>query len=136
MVLSITPLDSASLPQVPAGLANVTTRGGGYRFLPHGEHFKRFAKVVIPFDSVRIPKGYTAKDIRTYYYDEQAQKWTVLPKDSIDEAKQVASALTTHFTDMINGIITVPETPEAQGYAPTTISDIKAGDPSAGIMAV
>ena len=42
-VLSITLLDSASLPAVPAGLANVTAGGGGYRFLPHGEHFKRFA---------------------------------------------------------------------------------------------
>ena len=136
MRLSITPLDSASLPQVPAGLANVTAGGGGFRFLPHGEHFKRFAKVVIPFDSVRIPKGYTAKDIRTYYYNEENGKWTVLPKDSINEAKQLASALTTHFTDMINGIITVPETPDAQGYAPTTISDIKAADPSAGKLAV
>lgn len=136
MKLSITPLDSASLPSVPAGLANVTAKGGGYRFLPHGEHFKRFAKVVIPYDSVRIPKGYTAKDIRTYYYDEESKKWTVLPKDSILKDQQLASALTTHFTDMINGIITVPETPEAQGYAPTALTDIKAADPSVGKLAV
>ena len=48
-VLSITPLKKGELPDLPAGLVNVT--GGcdtllaqtdtvsGYRFLPHGEHF-------------------------------------------------------------------------------------------------
>ncbi len=136
MTLSITKLDSAQLPKLPAGLKNVTSDGGGFRFLPHGEHFRKSAKVVLPYDSLRIPNGFTHKDIRTYFFDEKSRQWTLLPKDSIDRPKQLASALTTHFTDMINGIVTVPETPDAQGFVPTTMSGIKAADPSANMLAV
>jgi hypothetical protein len=35
---------------------------------------------------------------------------------------------------MINGIIKVPESPETQGYIPTSIKDIKAANPAAGIQ--
>ena len=136
MTLSITKLDSAQLPKLPAGLKNVTSDGGGFRFLPHGEHFRKLAKVVLPYDSSRIPNGFTHKDIRTYFFDEKSRQWTLLPKDSIDRSKQLASALTTHFTDMINGVVTVPETPDAQGFVPTAMSRIKAADPSANVLAV
>ncbi|HQH66494.1 MAG TPA: toxin TcdB middle/N-terminal domain-containing protein, partial [Clostridia bacterium] len=134
--LSITPLDSADLPAMPSGMVNVTGRGSGYRFLPHGEHFRRAAKVVLPFDSLRIPKGYTAKDVRTYYFDEGSRKWVALPKDTIREDEQLASAYTTHFTDMINGIIQVPESPESQGFTPTFMQNVKAADPSAGMVSM
>ena len=136
MTLSITKLDSAQLPKLPAGLKNVTSDGGGFRFLPHGEHFRKSAKVVLPYDSLRIPNGFTHKDIRTYFFDEKSRQWTLLPKDSIDRSKQLVSALTTHFTDMINGVVTVPETPDAQGFVPTAMSGIKAADPSANVLAV
>ncbi|MBO7540306.1 MAG: type IV secretion protein Rhs, partial [Bacteroidales bacterium] len=132
--LSITPLDSSELAAMPAGMHNITVKGGGYRFLPHGNHFQMAATVVIPFDSTRIPKGYSAKDIHTYYYDENCHKWMVLPKDTVLWQEQLAYASTTHFTDMINGILAVPESPETTGFTPTFLSDIKAADPSTGIM--
>ena len=69
--LSITELASEDLPPFPIGMVNVTPEGKGYRFLPHGEHFCESipAKVVMPFDSTRIPKGYSTDDIQTFYYD-------------------------------------------------------------------
>ena len=45
----------------------------------------------------------------------------------------VVMAETSHFTDVINGIIKVPENPETQSYVPTGISELKAADPGAGI---
>ncbi|MBK7695350.1 MAG: thrombospondin type 3 repeat-containing protein [Saprospiraceae bacterium] len=40
---------------------------------------------------------------------------------------------TNHFTDYINGIIQIPESPTATAFTPTIMSDIKAADPSSGI---
>ncbi len=144
MILSITPLEKNELPHLPAGMVNVT--GGdampgdtvsGYRFLPHGNHFCNIpARITVPYDSTLIPKGYTAADIHTYYYDEMHGKWTMLKHKSTDKHLATVTAETTHFTDVINGIIKVPESPETSNYVPTGISDLKAADPSAGIQQI
>ena len=146
-VLSITPLKKSELPHLPAGMVNVT--GGcdtlmakndttaGYRFLPHGKHFVHsMASIAVPYDSTLIPKGYTTDDIHTYYYDELTRKWTLLKSKGIDTKHAVAMAETSHFTDVINGIIKVPESPETQSYVPTGISELKAADPGAGIQQI
>ena len=146
-VLSITPLRKGELPTLPTGMVNVT--GGcdtlmartdtvsGYRFLPHGNHFvHHLASIAVPYDSTLIPKGYTVDDIHTYYYDELHQRWTMLQSKGIDTKREVAMAETSHFTDVINGIIKVPESPETQNYVPTGISELKAADPAAGIQQI
>ena len=146
-VLSITPLRKGELPTLPTGMVNVT--GGcdtlmartdtvsGYRFLPHGNHFvHHLASIAVPYDSTLIPKGYTIDDIHTYYYDELHQRWTMLQSKGIDAKREVAMAETSHFTDVINGIIKVPESPETQNYVPTGISELKAADPAAGIQQI
>ena len=146
-VLSITPLRKGELPTLPTGMVNVT--GGcdtlmartdtvsGYRFLPHGNHFvHHLASISVPYDSTLIPKGYTVDDIHTYYYDELHQRWTMLQSKGIDAKREVAMAETSHFTDVINGIIKVPESPETQNYVPTGISELKAADPAAGIQQI
>ena len=146
-VLSITPLRKGELPTLPTGMVNVT--GGcdtlmartdtvsGYRFLPHGNHFvHHLASIAVPYDSTLIPKGYTVDDIHTYYYDELHQRWTMLQSKGIDAKREVAMAETSHFTDVINGIIKVPESPETQNYVPTGISELKAADPAAGILQI
>ena len=143
-VLSITPLRKSELAQLPAGMVNVTGHCGakvsdndtiaGYRFLPHGNHFSHhMASITMPYDSTLIPKGYTAADIHTYYYDEKNHQWTMLRHVSTDSILATVTAQTSHFTDVINGIIKVPESPETSNYVPTGISDLKAADPSAGI---
>ncbi|MBW4727237.1 SpvB/TcaC N-terminal domain-containing protein [Prevotella nigrescens] len=146
-VLSITPLRKGELPTLPTGMVNVT--GGcdtlmartdtvsGYRFLPHGNHFvHHLASIAVPYNSTLIPKGYTVDDIHTYYYDELHQRWTMLQSKGIDTKREVAMAETSHFTDVINGIIKVPESPETQNYVPTGISELKAADPAAGIQQI
>ena len=146
-VLSIAPLRKGELPTLPTGMVNVT--GGcdtlmartdtvsGYRFLPHGNHFvHHLASISVPYDSTLIPKGYTVDDIHTYYYDELHQRWTMLQSKGIDAKREVAMAETSHFTDVINGIIKVPESPETQNYVPTGISELKAADPAAGIQQI
>ena len=148
-MLSVTPLDKGELPQLPAGMVNVTgdrntsvsvsLKDGvaGYRLLPHGEHFVHEpATITVPYDSTLIPEGYTADDIHTYYYDELQGRWTMLRHKALDKDREVVMAETSHFTDVINGIIKVPESPETQNYVPTGISELKAADPAAGIATV
>ena len=70
--ISITAIDSTQIAKLPTGMVNVTAGADGYRFLPHGEHFAaKAATIVLPFDSIKIPAGYTTKDIITYYYHEK-----------------------------------------------------------------
>ena len=149
-ILSITPLRKSELPHLPAGMVNVTADRSnptisasrkdsisGYRFLPHGEHFVHsLASITVPYDSTLIPQGYTAEDIHTYYYDGLKDRWVMLRHKALDKDRELVVAETSHFTDVINGIIRVPENPETQNYVPTGISELKAADPSAGITAV
>ena len=87
----------------------------------------------MPYDSVLIPNGYEARDIRTYYYDEKRQQWQALPLTCVNETESYVESRTTHFTDMINGLLKTPENPEGNIFVPTQIKDLKAADPTAGI---
>ena len=135
--ISITAIDSTQIAKLPTGMVNVTAGADGYRFLPHGEHFTaKAATIVLPFDSLKIPAGYSAKDITTYYYHETYKRWEPLVKDTIDANKQLAYSHTEHFTDMINGILKVPESPETGNLTPTFISDYKPVNPASGITQI
>ncbi len=134
--LSISTLREIDLMPTQSGLINVTGKHSGYRMLPHGTQFNKPVRIGLPYDSTKIPNGYTEKDIRTYYFDEDKRSWTALAFDSIDTKNHIAYALSTHFTDFINGVIQVPESPETQGYTPTSIKDLALADPAAGIVQV
>ena len=135
--ISISSLAEGSLPKLDRGLTNVTDSVSGYRFLPHGEHFQgEGARVVLGYDRSKIPSGFTEDDIRTYYYDEAEQRWIALKRDSVDRRNRLVVSRTTHFTDMINGVLQVPESPETQGFAPTMMSELKAADPTAKVQMI
>ncbi|WP_417353690.1 SpvB/TcaC N-terminal domain-containing protein, partial [Flavobacterium alkalisoli] len=134
--ISITALRSVDIPALDMGMVNVTKNHKGYRFLPHGTQFNKEAKIELAYDKSKIPEGYTVKDIKTYFYDEVRKHWIALPKDSLVVKEGKIISKTTHFTDMINGIIKVPESPETAGFTPTSIKDIKAANPSAAINTI
>ena len=134
--LSITPLREIDLPPMHPELVNVTKNRGGFRFLPDGLTFNLAAELQLDYDPELIPKGYSAREIQTFYFDEQDRKWKAVPKDSLLESEQRMLAMTTHFTDFINGIIKVPESPQTQGYTPTSIKDLEAADPATGIVQI
>ncbi|MBR2262194.1 MAG: hypothetical protein IJ916_10930, partial [Paludibacteraceae bacterium] len=135
--ISLSSIGESQLPKLDRGMTNVTDSFSGYRFLPHGEHFEgKGARVALGYDRTKIPSGYTEDDIRTYYYDEQLGHWVALQRDSVDRANRRIISHTTHFTDMINGVIQAPESPETQGFAPTMMSDLQAADPTAKVQMI
>lgn len=135
--ISITTLRDIDIPALDMGINNVTAQHKGYRFLPHGEHFANGgATVAIKYDRTKIPNGFTEDDIKTFYFDLDTKHWVALERDSIDKKNQLIVSRTTHFTDMINGVIQTPESPETQGFAPTMMNDIKAADPTAKVQII
>ncbi|MBQ6725187.1 MAG: hypothetical protein IJQ89_01280 [Bacteroidales bacterium] len=128
--LSVGGID-ADLPPLGAGMVNVTSGHAGYRFLPHGEHFRKAAGIQIGYDEAKLPKGYSHKDIYTYYYDEGMKVWKRLQRDSVSGG--IVYSRTTHFTDMINAVVSHPEMPEGQSFTPTGLKELKAADPAAGV---
>jgi RHS repeat-associated protein len=132
--IKITALGQKDLPALDPGMTNVTPYPNrGYRFTPHGTHFKKDVKVTIPFDPKLVPQGLTTADIKTYYFDTERGHWVELAKYRLDEKKNKLTSLTNHFTDMINATLVVPDHPETASYNATQMKDIKAADPGAGI---
>ncbi|MDR0799441.1 MAG: type IV secretion protein Rhs, partial [Dysgonamonadaceae bacterium] len=134
--ITIATLENRDLPSLDLGMSNLTAVHSGYRFLPHGEHFAQGANVAIRYDRSKLPSGFTEDDIRTYYFDPAARHWVALERDSIDRQQGLIVSRTTHFTDMINGVIVAPESPETQGFAPTAMSGIQAGDPTSKVQII
>lgn len=91
----------------------------------------------LKYDPEKIPTGYTAQDVRTYYYDAAQRTWQQLAVDSLDSKKnEVVVKAFGNDTDYINGVIKVPDSPETSSFAPTTITDMKLADPSAGVVSI
>ena len=135
--LSVNSIGEENVPELDFAMTNVTAGGQGYRFLPHGTHFTgEGATVKIKYDRTRIPSGYTEDDIRTYYYDPAEKHWVALERVRVDKKEECVVSKTTHFTDMINGVIQAPESPQTEGFAPTMMNDIKAADPTAKINVI
>ena len=134
--ISITALRNIDLPPLDIGMVNVTKNETGYRFLPHGTQFSSQATLKLAYDENKIPQGYTVKDIKTYFFDEKSKHWIPLRVDSINTVEAAIISKTDHFTDMINGIIKVPESPETGAFTPTSIKDIKAANPSANVNTI
>ncbi len=127
-------LRGTDLPALNYAMTNVTGATNGYRFLPHGEHFAKDAAIVsLSYDKTKIPSGYSEDDIRTFYFDLNAKQWIALKRIKIDKKNARIISQTSHFTDMINGIIKAPESPDTEGFVPTTMSNIKVADPAAKV---
>jgi len=131
--VSITALRDRDIPALDAGMVNVTAGYAGYRFLPHGTEFNKDIAVNLGYDTTKIPNGYGEHDIQTYFFDEVSHHWIAIQRDSVLLASNITQSRTNHFSDYINAIIKVPESPETQGYTPTSMKDVKAANPAAGM---
>lgn len=128
--ISITKLRSVDIAPMGSGIVNVTKGGSAFRFLPDGTTFKKPVQIALEYDENLLPKGHSANEIKTFYFNTNTKKWIAIERDTIDKENKSILSSTTHFTDYINGIIQTPESPETAGFTPTMMSDIKAVDPS------
>ncbi|UTC61768.1 hypothetical protein E4O05_09520 [Treponema sp. OMZ 787] len=113
---------------------NVTAGLGGYRFEPAGIKFKKECLVKMAYDD-RIEEEY-AQEVYTYYYDKKKKSWEALKRKGVDTEKKVIESYTDHFTDMINGTLSLPESPSPVSINLNSIKELKAADAVGGIESI
>ena len=132
--VTIRPLPKSDVAPLDAGMTNVGPAAQAFRFGPLGMMFKKPIKMTVPYDAKLLPNGYSEHDVRTFYYDEAAQHWEQVALLSQGERDMVA--VSNHFTDFVNATIPMPEHPGTQSENPTSLKDMKLGDPAAGITEI
>ncbi|MBS4041630.1 MAG: hypothetical protein KGZ81_13660 [Flavobacteriales bacterium] len=135
-VISIQKVQQHHTAPLGNSIVNVTKDKSVYRFLPDGTEFAKPSKIGLTYDKSLIPNGYTEKDIKTFYFDIKSKSWISVPKDTLDIQNSKLYSLTTHFTDYINGIIQVPESPNQNEFNPTIISGLQAATPTQGLTTI
>ncbi len=122
-IKSLYPLE---IQQLDPGMTNVTKGPRkGYRFFPKGMKFNKKVKVKIPYAKSLIPDGHTEADIKTFYFDRELGRWQELERVEVDSKTNNVISYTDHFTDMINSVVTVPESPQSVSFNPTQILEFR-----------
>jgi RHS repeat-associated protein len=116
-------------------IANVTSGAPGYRFEPRGIRFGKPVIVRVPFDRALLRSEAGLSNLFTYFYDEAAGRWERLARRGIDREAAVVTSETTHFTDMINATLRLPESPKPIGFDVNSIKNLQAADPAAEVPA-
>ncbi|MCY9877328.1 SpvB/TcaC N-terminal domain-containing protein [Vibrio natriegens] len=132
--IEIFTLAERDIPALDQGMVNVT-RGdaAAYRFLPHGIKFDQSNTLTLGYEKSKIPEGYSDKDVFTYFYDDETNRWVQLERNEVVSEAGVIVSKTEHFTDMINAVIQTPDSPETQAFGTTQLKDLKAANPGASI---
>jgi RHS repeat-associated protein len=134
MKLTMRGLRGDQLAALDAGMTNVTPRRGGFRLGPHGLRFTKPVRLRLPYDETLIPKGMTAADVRTYFFDEEAGRWIPLP-EAKGEGGVIVSA-TDHFTDFVNATLAVPDDPSGANFAPNSLRELGGADPASQVVQI
>ena len=133
-IVASTAAINEDLPALEPGMVNVTSNAKAYHIKI--EKTKEPARITVPADLILIPDGYNLLDVFTYRFDSSSMHWVALKRDSIDRVKQIIYSIADKDGDYINAVIKVPESPQVQGYTPTTMSEIKAADPGSQVQVI
>ncbi|WP_224055630.1 SpvB/TcaC N-terminal domain-containing protein [Vibrio penaeicida] len=132
--IEIFTMSEREIPALDQGMVNVTSGdASAYRFLPHGIKFHQENELSLGYDRSKIPEGYSEKDVYTYFYDDETNRWVQLARNEVATKDGVIVSKTDHFTDMINAVIQTPDSPETQAFGTTQLKDMKAANPGASI---
>ncbi|HKV12820.1 MAG TPA: SpvB/TcaC N-terminal domain-containing protein, partial [Thermoanaerobaculia bacterium] len=136
VALSMRRLAGDDLPELDAGMTNVTAEGGGLRMGPHGLRFRAPVQLTLPYDASRIPPGMTDDDIQTYYFDESAGRWFPVPRVEINAGARWIVSATDHFTDFIAATLALPEEPAGESLTPNSLDELATADPASEITLI
>jgi RHS repeat-associated protein len=131
--ITVRPLSDIEIPATDETLTNVTAGGHAYRLGPHGLKFQKPIALSIPYDRDRFVGGQAEDDMGVFFFDTDAKRWAQVQTTHGDAHHGTLTAGTTHFTDFIAATISSPDHPTADSFNPTSIKDMKLGDPAANI---
>jgi len=131
--LTIEEIAKTDIAPLNLGMVNTTAKSSAYRFGPHRTQFDKEVSISLPYEKNLLPSGYAEKDIQAFYFNEKAKVWSPVKVDSIDKENQIVIIKTNHFSDYINGVIQLPESPSTSSFTPTMMSDMEVASPFAGM---
>ncbi len=115
-------------------IKNVTEENGGYRFLPKGTKFKKKVLISMPYSAeLNLTEG-ELNELYTYFYDEEKAAWIKLERKEIDKENCLVKSYTTHFTDMINATLAMPEVTGPVDFNINSIKGLEAAKPDSHLI--
>lgn len=128
--IEIVKLRRKDFPSVSGEIKNVTTNSGAYRLNTKSGSFTKKVKLSFPYDEKKLGTK-SAKEIKAFYFDYATRKWVADPTSKVDTETKTVTVESDGNNDYINGVISVPESPQLGASNPTGISGLKAGDAAA-----
>ena len=130
--ISITRLNKVS--DTGDSLYNATAKSGGYRFLPAGTKFLKDVTITLPYSEELNTKEQALSELYTYFYDTEKKQWIKLERLEVDRENCVVRSLSTHFTDMINATLTLPESASPVDVNLNSIKNLEAAKPDSHLI--
>ena len=115
-------------------LYNAIPHFGGYRFLPAGTKFEKDVTITLPYSSELNAKPQSLDELYTYFYDTQKKSWIKLERLEVDRKNHKVRSLSTHFTDMINATLTMPESASPVDVNLNSIKNLEAAKPDSHLI--
>lgn len=128
--VEILKLRKKDYPSVAGEIKNLSVNAAAYRINTKSGNFTKKVKLSFPYDEKKLGVR-SAKEIKAFYFDYNTRKWIVDPTSVVNADTKMVTVETDGDTDYINGIISVPESPQLNASSPTGINGLKAGSPSA-----
>ncbi|MDR6157658.1 RHS repeat-associated protein [Chryseobacterium sp. SLBN-27] len=126
--IEVLKLREKDIPAVAGGLKNVTLNSSGYRFSLKSGKLKKKIKITIPYDEKKLGL-ISPKEINVFSFDYNTKQWKIIESKEVDQKNKTITFEGDGDGDYINGIISLPESPQLNSFAPTTISGLKAANP-------
>jgi RHS repeat-associated protein len=133
--VELSKLRGKDIPATNQGIKNITLNSGAYRVAVAVGKLTKSLKVTIPYDEKKLGL-LSPKEIKTFYFDYTQKQWKIENSAIVDEKTKTVTIESKGNNDYINGVISVPESPQLNAFAPTSISGLKTGNPVAGIQLI
>ena len=115
-------------------LYNAIPMAGGYRFLPAGTKFEKDVTITLPYSAELNSKPQSLDELYTYFYDTEAKSWVKLERLEVDREGCKVRSLSSHFTDMINATLTLPEAASPVDVNLNSIKNLEAAKPDSHLI--
>ena len=123
-----------SVEDTGESLYNAIPNSGGYRFLPAGTKFEKEVIITLPYNEELNTKPQSLDELYTYFYDTQKKCWIKLERLEVDKENYKVRSLSTHFTDMINATLTMPESASPVDVNLNSIKNLEAAKPDGHLI--
>ncbi|MCD1117862.1 RHS repeat-associated core domain-containing protein [Chryseobacterium turcicum] len=131
--IQVLKLRKKDYPSLTGEIKNMTPSSYAYRLNKISGTLNKKVKLSIPYDDKKLGAR-SSKEIKAFYFDYASKKWKVEPTGKVDVENKVITVEGDGDTDYINGVISLPESSQLEAFAPTSISGLKAADPTAGLQ--